>query len=573
MTVSIGQVLLEGHALLEREDELTALAGLLDASDGDGRLGVIAGEPGIGKTALLAAARELASERGLQTLGARASELEQGLAFGLVRQLVEPVLIGCAAAEREELFAGAAALARPLFEPDTASTPGAGPDPDFGVLHGLYWLVASLARRGRLLLALDDVQWSDAASLRFLHFLLRRVEGLPIAIVTALRAGTSGAAAALLDEPGAVVIRPRGLSTSAVERLLGEHVGSADPELARACRRSTGGVPLYVLAALEELALAGGASTGTVRAPIAEHARADVESLGAEVVLRSVTRSLGALAPAAAKLAQALAILGDGVELELAARLAELDIDDAQAAARGLRDSAILALGESPAFAHPVIRAAIYKQVPGDARVAHARAARLLIEAGAGVDDVALQLLRALPGAEPRACELLRAAADSALARGAPEAAVAFLTRLLAETLEPRERVDALLELGVAEARAGHAGAVEHLEQALTGASDAERRTVAALTLARVLFAAGRPRESVDLLHREALALRGDSPERAGELEAELRAFADIDLAVRPYALGLEGASSVRAGVETQAGPDPDRDPIGSDRRTRRSRW
>jgi DNA-binding CsgD family transcriptional regulator len=542
-----------GHALLERQDELAVLSGLLGGADGDGRLGVIAGEPGIGKTALLAAARELALERGLDVLSARAAELERSLPFGLVRQLIEPVLLGCTAMERDDLFAGAAGLARPLFEAAAVSEPSSGPDPDFGVLHGLYWLVASLARRGRLLLALDDVQWSDAASLRFLHFLLRRVEGLPIVIVAALRAGTPGAAAALMDEPHALLIRPRGLSTAAVERLLGEQGGTADPELARACRRSTGGVPLYVLAALEELALADGRAADAVRAPAAAQAQPDVESLGAEVVLRSVSRSLGALEPAAAKLAQAIAVLGDGVELELSAALAELDGDVARAAARRLEDSAILAVGEPPAFAHPVIRAALYKQVPGDARVAHARAARLLIESGAGADDVALQLLHALPGAEPRGGELLRAAAASALARGAPDAAAAFLTRLLAEPLEPRERVDTLLELGVAEARAGHAGAVEHLEQACAAASDPERRAVVALTLARVLFALGRRRESVDLLHREALALRDGSPERASELDAELRAFADVDLAVRPYALSLGVSSPARPPAEVQA--------------------
>jgi DNA-binding CsgD family transcriptional regulator len=529
-----------GQALLEREGELSEITELLAARDG--RLAVIAGEPGIGKTALITAAREIALRSGTEVLSARAGELEQSLPFGVVRQLIEPVLLGCTPDEREELFAGAAGLARPLLAPAPDARTVAQPDPDFGVLHGLYWLVASLARRGPLLLALDDLQWSDNSSLRFLRFLLRRVEGLPVAIVAALRSGTQGPAAELLDEPGARVIRPRGLSQAAVEHLLRERIGSAPAELARTCRHSTGGVPLYVLAALDALETDGAASE-------------ELEGLGADVVLRSVDRSLRALEPEALRLVEAIAVLGDGIDMALAAKLAELDPGVARKAARRLQDSAILAGGELLSFAHPVIRAALYARLPGDPQIAHTRAAHLLIESNASADEIALQLLRAKPEAEPLARELLGLAATSALARGAPDAAASFLTRLLEEQLSQDERVEALLALGVAEARAGLGGAVEHLQQARAAAGDPEHRATAALTLARMLFAMGRPRESVELLHRDAQALAEVTPERANELEAELRALADIDLAVRPYALSLDGAGRARQSAELEGDP------------------
>jgi len=112
--------------LLERDTELAAVAGLIAATPDGGRLLAIEGPPGIGKTALLAEARSLAQEAGLQVLGARGSELERSFSYGVVRQLFEPLVASLAADERAELFSGAAALAAPLFDPaQVAAEPAA----------------------------------------------------------------------------------------------------------------------------------------------------------------------------------------------------------------------------------------------------------------------------------------------------------------------------------------------------------------------------------------------------------------------------------------------------------------
>ena len=58
-------------------------------------------------------------------------------------------------------------------------------DPTFAVLHGLYWLCANLAQRGPVLLAVDDAHWADAPSLRFLAYLARRIDDLPVVVVCA----------------------------------------------------------------------------------------------------------------------------------------------------------------------------------------------------------------------------------------------------------------------------------------------------------------------------------------------------------------------------------------------------
>ena len=96
--------------LIERDRELGRIEGFLaGARDGRGGVVVVEGMPGIGKTALLAAARARANEVGIRALLAVAGELEQDLPFAVVRQLFEPVVRAADAAAREDLLAGAAA--------------------------------------------------------------------------------------------------------------------------------------------------------------------------------------------------------------------------------------------------------------------------------------------------------------------------------------------------------------------------------------------------------------------------------------------------------------------------------
>src|SRR5918998_1646545 len=101
----------------------------------------------------------------------------------------------------------------------------ARPDAAFAVLHGLYWLCANLAARRPLVLAVDDAHWGDAPSLRFLVFLLTRLEELPVALVVATRPEYHGPARdvlpALVAEPAATVLQPPPLTADAVAALAG----------------------------------------------------------------------------------------------------------------------------------------------------------------------------------------------------------------------------------------------------------------------------------------------------------------------------------------------------------------
>lgn len=122
----------------------------------------------------------------------RGGELERGYGFGVARQLLEAALARASPDERKGLLAGAAVLAEPVFSA-SASAPPPGTGTTQSVLHGLYWLVANLAERASLLLAIDDVQWADEPSLRFLLYLARRLDGVPVAVALTLRTGDASA--------------------------------------------------------------------------------------------------------------------------------------------------------------------------------------------------------------------------------------------------------------------------------------------------------------------------------------------------------------------------------------------
>jgi hypothetical protein len=155
-----------GVGILERDGEVAQLDALLqDARAGRGRLAVLEGPAGIGKTSVLAAVRADAERAGMTVLRARGADLEREYAFGVVRQLFEPLLAGAGASERTEWLDGAAglAVARLGLVSGEAEDEAGLPDATFAVLHGLYWLTANVAQRSPLLLLVDEAHWAYAA--------------------------------------------------------------------------------------------------------------------------------------------------------------------------------------------------------------------------------------------------------------------------------------------------------------------------------------------------------------------------------------------------------------------------
>src|SRR5881227_2226248 len=147
-------------ALLERDEELTELAELVrEASAGRGRLVLVEGPPGIGKTRLLEAVRDRAREGGMTMLSARASELDREFPFGVVRQLFEPLVAGADESRRQTLLHGAAGLGAPLLAAAPPERDSVEVDPSLAHFHALYWLTANLADEGPVALSIDDVHW------------------------------------------------------------------------------------------------------------------------------------------------------------------------------------------------------------------------------------------------------------------------------------------------------------------------------------------------------------------------------------------------------------------------------
>jgi DNA-binding CsgD family transcriptional regulator/tetratricopeptide (TPR) repeat protein len=496
--------------LLERDTELAAIEDLIAAGPG-GRLLAIEGPPGIGKTSLVAHAKARAQEASMQVLSARGSDLERAFSYGVVRQLFEPFLARASEEMRAELLADAAALATPLFEPaQLVAKPT--PDASLASLHGLYWLTANLASRGPLLLAVDDLHWCDAPSLRWLAYLLPRMEGLGLAIVGGLRPGEPGedpsVLAQIVSDPLAAVIRPAPLSTPAAALLVREILSSdADDAFCLACQQETGGNPQLLVELVHEIASEGLAPT-EVNVP-------RLRKLEARAGSRTVSVRLARLPPEARRLAQAVSILGDDADPRHAAALADLDAPAASEAADALARVDVLRPQQPFGFVHPLIRAAVYEALtPVERDTGHARAARLLREAGADPERVAAHLLLVPPATDSQVVATLREAARPAASRGASESAVAYLRRALAEPPRAAERVEVLLELGSAETHVSGAAAVEHLREAHTLMENPIRRAETSLLLGLQLF--------LLLRGEEADAVFTDALEELAGADAEL---------------------------------------------------
>src|SRR4051794_16664707 len=513
--------------LLERDEELRELDLLLDEAleRRRGRLVLVEGPPGIGKTRLLDALRTRARERGAVVVSARASELDRDFPFGVVRQLFESVV----AREGAELLDGAAGRARPLLEAAPAREAAPSEAPAVELFHGLYWLVANLAERAPLLLTIDDIHWADAASLRFVQFLVPRLEELPVLVALASRIEEPGfdhgVIDALVTDPLACVLRPAPLGDDAVATLVESALGRApDAAFSEACTEATGGNPFLLRELLHELA-GDGVEPAAEAVPV-------VSQLAPPTVARAVLLRLARLGDEAAALARALAVLGDGTPLHRVSALAGLSQDEAAQAATALGRAGILDAGAALAFAHPILRAAVYRELAHLERSrAHREAARLLEQEGAEPSAVAVHLLATDPSADAVVVLTLRAAAAHARSRGTPDAAAAFLRRALEEPPAPAERADVLFELASSELHAGEsAPAVEHFDAALRLTPDPRPRAACSWEYAVALQTLGRYDEAFAVRERAADEVRDADAGLALEVEASLIASAGVDL-------------------------------------------
>ena len=500
--------------LLEREVELErAHAALRAIGQRDGCVLVIEGAAGIGKSRLLDSARARATQLGFRVLSARATELEQGFPFGVVRQLFERLVAEAGEDERRRWLSGAAALAAEVLTgaPAVAPAPGAGgADPAYARQHGLYWLASNLSSDAPLLLTVDDLQWIDRPSARALAFIARRLEGQPLGLVLATRPldpDEAPVSASLLADPASQVLRPSPLTRAAVGAVITERWGAEpDDRFITACLGATGGNPFLVGELLDEAAACG--------LPATAAGAGELAALVPRGVANTVLLRLSRQSPAAAALARAVSVLGDGAQVGDAAQLAGLAGAELETAVASLVGAGILESGGTVRFIHPILRTAIYGDLsPAERERLHRDASLVLAARGAPCGQVAAQAMHTDPAANPDVVQLLREAAREALVLGDAVGAAVLLARALAEPPPPDLRTAVVLELGQAHARAGAPDAVFPLSEIVSNAADPDVIAAAAIELSGMLFFAGRADQGAAILDRAQERLRESLPD------------------------------------------------------------
>jgi DNA-binding CsgD family transcriptional regulator len=513
--------------LLERDAELEVLADVMRrAAGGVAGTILIEGPAGVGKTRLLQAVAEQADAEPVRVLQARGGELERSFPFGIAAQLFGSAVAALDAGQRASVLSGAAGLAAELVDP-RAPARAVAIDSQEALhprLHGLYWLCVGLAAHQPMVLVVDDAHWADEPSLQWLLFMARRLGDVPVTLVASARPSKAGdwpePLLLLRDERHIVLLRPQPLSASGCRVLMSRLLGEDPAEVfAVACYGATGGNPFFLselMAAVREDRIAPTAA-----------AAARVSSLAPEGIVRSCIARLARLPPQAAGLARCIAVLGAEAELRQAAALAHLEPAEGAVAADALAAGGFLRAGRPLRLVHPVVRTALYAELPeGERAELHRRAARMLADEAGDLDAVAVHLLASEPGAERSAAELLLSAAERAVARGVPATAASYLRRALSEPPPADLRATVLQRLGVVESLLGDPGAAEHIRQAMELYTVPTRRAELAFDLSVGCLVAGRADEAISTLEDAIQHLEEGDVDLCWRLEAQLIGFA-----------------------------------------------
>jgi DNA-binding CsgD family transcriptional regulator len=441
--------------LVCRDDELVALDVLLrECGQGKALVAVIRGPVASGKTTLLQAFARRAVPTGAVFLGAVASRAERWLPLGILVQLFRSDLLPVTVSQRiAGILAGCPLVGMlPEGEPEPISPVMAR------VFDGLLELLVQLSDDHPVVLAIDDLQYADVASMQFLSYLARRAGTARILTVLAECAQELPADrllhAEILRQGNCYCIPLAPLPPPGVASLLSEHLDAAVAQrLASSCHAMTGGNPLLVRALGEDTCAS--------------------DDEPAELVPRSsfrsaVVSSLHRHEPGMIELAQAVAVLQQSPTLGLLAGLLEIS---AESAIYGIRTLSRSGLFESGQFRHEAARQAVLEHMTAAERTAmHGRAARALYKAGAASVVIARHLARADRIGEPWALPALHEAAERAVADGDASCAIAYLRQAESECVDDRQRAIVRFALTRAEWPINPEGAARHLAELVADA-------------------------------------------------------------------------------------------------------
>jgi ATP/maltotriose-dependent transcriptional regulator MalT len=385
------------RALVGRDRELEQLERSLAALAQDqGECLAVVGEPGIGKTRLLGELRRLAEDAGHLVLGGSAAEFERDVPFSVWIDALDAYLAS------QGLNEGAAWTA--VLAGDALA------DERYKAHRAISTLLGRLSDDQALVLVLDDLHWSDSASIELIAALVRRWAPASVLLVLAFRPGQAPQRlSAAVAESAVTTLALEPLSeTQAIELL-----GDVTPASAAAIYRHGGGNPFY----LEQLA----------RSEPANLDERGIDGLVPSAVAASLAGELAQLPATSRALLDAASVAGEPFESGVAAAVAGLSTADGLTALDDLLALDLVRPTRVPRrfiFRHPLVRHAVYEATPGGWRLgAHARAAQVLADHGAGPAERAYHVEQAgQPGDEDAVALLLEAGA--ATAARAPAAAV-----------------------------------------------------------------------------------------------------------------------------------------------------
>jgi DNA-binding CsgD family transcriptional regulator len=443
-----------------RADELGAFDQILAEVD-QGRAAAIelVGEPGIGKTRLLAEFAARADARGRLVLSGSASELEQDLPFSVFVDALDEYLQGLDASRLDRLDEDVRAELAHVFP----SLSGLATARGVALQHERYRshravraLLEHLADTRPLVLVLDDCHWADSASVELLGALLRRPPAAAVLIAVAVRPRQmpqrlSAALERAHREAALACIELAALNPVEAREFLGEGVDVAD---ATVLYDESGGNPFYLEQLARSLDRDGEATSAS-----------DISLTGVEVpsaVAASLSEELGLLSDRGRCVLEGAAAAGDPFEPELAAAAAATSEAEAMDGVDELLELDLVRNTDVPRrfrFRHPLVRRAVYEATPGGWRLgAHGRCAEALAARGATAAARAHHVARSAREGDLDGVAVLRAAGEETVRLAPATAAHWFVEalRLLPPTAPAEERVELLSARAQALTAAGH---------------------------------------------------------------------------------------------------------------------
>ncbi|SHI13758.1 ATP-binding protein [Streptomyces sp. 3214.6] len=497
----------DAHALLVAEAK--------NARAGGGRLVLLRGATGTGRSALLEAAATHATHLGLRVLRARCSPEDTALPFSSVLHLLGPV---------------------PEFA-DVA--PGID---DRASAARLWRLLRSYADEAPLMVAVDDVHLADEASRRWFVEAARRIDRLPVLLVVTERSQYD------IDS------QPAGLTHALSPSLLRTHTlapltDEASAGLVRAafpaasdrwiadCARAGAGNPLFLHALLDDLD----------GAPPPAAVPLTCAALYPGSYPAAVSWWLDNAGPTTAETARTLAALEQAEASRKTESLAAFSalLADASGADHARVSGWLTAMTRlgvlrpdaagRPRYAHPLLRDAVLGGWSAARRQdAHRAVAQAMLRRGDHVDAVARQLLGSAPAGLPWALRVLREAGTVAAREGRPDDAVRYLRRALQEPLPDDLRQRLLTELGSLEYVSADAPAgIPRLTEALDLPADPRDQVRAAIALGTALAGRGEVRTAVEALRRLESRLAAGHADLARTLQTASTLLSDQDQTVR----------------------------------------